>query len=263
MLNFFKGYLTNQSQRVVLDNCTSDIVAVLSGVPQGSILGPLLFVLFINDIFCNIVENSRTSPYADDTKLWRKIATSSDCDILQRDIVTLNNWCLRNKMKSNRDKCKVLTVANTEPLFMNELPFSKYSYNLGDYILEYTSCERDLGIFINERFNWHDHHNYILKKSYQMFGMTKRTCHFVFDRGKKRMLYLTLVRSSFEHCSTIWRPVNAVDISKFETLQKQAIEWINCEEAYSYTDDLYAIRCKQADILPLQLHFELNDLLFF
>ena len=85
-----KGYLTNRSQRVVLDNCTSDVVAVLSGVPQGSILGPLLFVLFINDIFCNIDENSHIGLYADDTKLWRKIATSSDCDILQRDIFTLN-----------------------------------------------------------------------------------------------------------------------------------------------------------------------------
>ena len=66
-------------------------VNVLLGVPQGSILGPLLFVLFINDIFCNIDENSRIGLYADDTKLWRKIATSSDCDILKRDIVTLNN----------------------------------------------------------------------------------------------------------------------------------------------------------------------------
>ena len=93
--------------------------------------------------------------------------------------------------------------------------------------------------------------------------MTKRTCNFVFDRGKKRILHLTLVKSNFEHCSTIWRPVNIVHIRKFEALQKQAIKWINCEEGYSYTDELYAIRCKQADILPLQLHFELNDLVFF
>ena len=186
-----------------------------------SILGPLLFVLFINDIFFNIDENSRIGLYADDTKLWRKITTSSDCDILQRDIDTLNTWCIRNKMKFNADKCKVLTVANTEPLFMNELPFTKYSYKLGDKILDYTFCERDLGIFINEHFDWHDHHNFILKKSYQMLGMTKRTCHFVFDRGKKIMLYLTLVRSNFEHYSTIWRPVNIVDMQKFETLQKK------------------------------------------
>ena len=158
---------------------------------------------------------------------------------------------------------KVLTVTKSEPMFINELPFCKYSYTLGQKILDYTSCERDLGILINERLDWHEHHDYLLKKGYQMLGMTKRTCHFIFDRGKKRMLYLTLVRSNFEHCSTIWRPVTVVDIRKFEALQKRAIKWINCEEANSYSDEIYAIRCRQVDILPLQLHFELNDLIFF
>ena len=86
MLKFFKSYLFNRTQRVVLDNCTSDIVNVLSGVPQGSILGPLLFFLFINDIFNNIDKNSLIGLYTDDTKLSRKIETWSDCDILQRDI---------------------------------------------------------------------------------------------------------------------------------------------------------------------------------
>ena len=263
MQKFFNSYLRNRTQRVVLDNCTSDIIDVLSGVPQGSILGPLLFVLFINDIFHNIDKNSLIGLYADDTKLSRKIATSTDCDILQHDIDTLNKWCISNKMKFNTDKCKVLTVTKSEPMFINELPFCKYSYTLGQKILDYTSCERDLGILINERLDWHEHHDYLLKKGYQMLGMTKRTCHFIFDRGKKRMLYLTLVRSNFEHCSTIWRPVTVVDIRKFEALQKRAIKWINCEEANSYSDEIYAIRCRQVDILPLQLHFELNDLIFF
>ena len=262
MLEFFKSYLRNRTQRVVLHNCTSDIIDVLSGVPQGSILGPLLFVLFINDIFHNIDKNSLIGLYADDTKLSCKIATSADCDILH-DIDTVNKCCINNKMKFNSDKCKVLTVTMSEPMFINELPFCKYPYTLRQKILDYTSGERDLGILINERLDWHQHHDYLLKKSYQMLGMTKRTCHFVFDRSKKRMLYLTLMRSNFEHCSTIWRPVTVVDIRKFEALQKRAIKWINCEEAHSYSDEIYAIRCRQVDILPLQLHFELNDLVFF
>ena len=86
MLKFFKNYLNNRNQRVVLDNCISDTVSVLSGVPQGSILGPLLFVLFINDIYDKVDEHSNINLYADDTKLWRKIATSADCDVLQKDI---------------------------------------------------------------------------------------------------------------------------------------------------------------------------------
>ena len=99
MLKFFKNYLSNRSQRVVLDNCISDTVPVLSGVPQGSILGPLLFALFINDIYDNVDEHSSINLYADDTKLWRKIAASADCHVLQKDIDSLYKWCIANKMK--------------------------------------------------------------------------------------------------------------------------------------------------------------------
>ena len=144
MLKFFKNYLSNRSERVVLDNCISDTVSVLSGVPQGSILGPLLFVLFINDIYDNVDEHSNINLYADDTKLWRKITTSADCDVLLKDIDSLYKWCIANKMKCHENKRKVLTVANSEPLFMNLLPFTKYPYTLGNVILDYTNCERDL-----------------------------------------------------------------------------------------------------------------------
>ena len=263
MLKFFKNYLKNRSQRVVLDNCVSNDVEVLSGVPQGSILGPLLFVLFINDIYDNINENSRISLYADDAKLWRRINSALDCDILQKDIDTLYRWTMTNKVKFHVDKCKVLSVANSVPLFVNVLPFSKYSYQLGNTILDYTCCERDLGIFVNERFDWQDHHTYILKKASQMFGMGKRTCHFVYDRGKKRSLYLALVRRYFEHCSCVWRPVNSTDITKFESLQRRAMKWINNEEECSYSDEFHEFRCKQTDILPLKLHLDLNDILLF
>ena len=91
-----------RSQRVVLDNCVSNDVEVLSGVPQGSILGPLLFVLFINDIYDNINENSRISLYADDTKLWRRINSALDCDILQKDIDTLYKWTMTNSSSSTK-----------------------------------------------------------------------------------------------------------------------------------------------------------------
>ena len=263
MLKYFKNYLKDRTQRVILDNCVSNEVEVLSGVPQGSILGPLLFVLFINNIYDNINENSKISLYADDTKLWRRINSALDCDMLQKDIDTLLKWTITNKMKFHVDKCKVLSVANSVPILVDVLPFSRYSYQLGNTTLDNTDCERDLGILVNERFNWPDHHTYLLKKASQMLGMAKRTCHFVYDRGKKRSLYLALVRSYFEHCSCVWRPVNNTDITKFESLQKRAIKWINNEEGYSYSEEFHDFRCKQTDILPLKLHFDLNDLLLF
>ena len=89
MLKFVKGYLENRTQRVVINNKHSKILPVNSGVPQGSVLGPLLFTLFINDIYDNVSEGTNIALYADDTKIWRKITSIEDCIILNRDIDTL------------------------------------------------------------------------------------------------------------------------------------------------------------------------------
>ena len=90
LLKFFTEYLRSRKQRVILDNVISESVDVLSGVPQGSILGPLLFVLFINDIYANIDNDSKIALFADDTKIWRDINSESDCETLQNDINTLS-----------------------------------------------------------------------------------------------------------------------------------------------------------------------------
>ena len=99
MLKFVKGYLENRTQRVVINNKHSKILPVNSGVPQGSVLGPLLFTLFINDIYENVSEGTNIALYADDTKIWRKINSIEDYIILNRDIDTLHSWAKENGMK--------------------------------------------------------------------------------------------------------------------------------------------------------------------
>ena len=125
-----KNYLQNRKQRVVLDNHISDTVDVLSGVPQGSIIGPLLFVLFINDIYKNLDKGTNVVLYADDTKMWRQIDSHRDCKILQKDITALNEWCIQNKMKFHPDKCKVLTVSNNETCYSNSREFLKRRFGV-------------------------------------------------------------------------------------------------------------------------------------
>ena len=111
MLKFLCNYLRDRKQRVSLSNIFSDTLAVQSGVPQGSILGPLLFVLFIIDIYENLSVETKASLYADDTKIWRQMNTYNDCNALQNDITILECWCRRNKMKFHPNKCKVLQIA--------------------------------------------------------------------------------------------------------------------------------------------------------
>ncbi|WP_293138076.1 reverse transcriptase family protein, partial [Moritella sp.] len=108
LLRFLICYLKNRKQQVIIGDKTSNVSMVNSGVPQGSIVGPVLFVLFIDDISENISDNTDIALYADDTKIWRVIRTNNDHEILQNDINNLQNWAVLNKMKFNTSKCHIL-----------------------------------------------------------------------------------------------------------------------------------------------------------
>ena len=105
MLNFIKAYLKDRYQKVVIGGEYSNVLPVNSGVPQGSILGPRLFVLSINDISEAVSDGTQIALYADNTKIWREIRSYSDCVTLNNDIKSLNNWAERNKMKLHPTKC--------------------------------------------------------------------------------------------------------------------------------------------------------------
>ena len=219
VLKLFVNYLQGRKQRVILDNSSSEYIDVLSGVPQGSILGPLLFLLFINDTYVGLDKDTNVGLYADDTKIWRNIYSEHDCAILQKDINTLNDWSVKNKMHFHPEKCKILQIHNNEPLCTKFLPLAKHHYFINGEFIEFTECQRDLGVLVNSRFKWDDHQQKVLNKAHQMLGITKRTCHYIMDRRKRRSLYPSLARSQFEHCSSIWRPNTDTEISIFEKLQ--------------------------------------------
>ncbi len=257
LLKFICNYLHDRLQRVVIGNESSSLLSVNSGVPQGSILGPLLFVLFINDIPHGLSDGTNLVLYADDTKIWREINTLTDYNILQSDINYLNDWAVRNKMKFHLDKCKVISISLSHP------PVNPFSYSLGVSDLEYVDCEKDLGVDITPKLLWNSQCDRIYSKACQKLGVVKRNGHIVVDSKSRRALYLTLVRSQFENCSVIWRPTNKTLSNKLESLQKRAIKWILSEEDCSYSPDVYKRKCQQVDILPLSSKFDLNDLIFF
>ena len=264
LLKFLANYLSGREQCVTIGNTKSSIIPVLSGVPQGSIIGPILFVLFINDLSEGLSSGTNLALYADDMKIWRIIHSEHDHELLQNDITHLNNWAMVNKMKFHSKKCKVVSVAHHTPPLLGILPNIQYYYTLGDISLDYTDGERDLGVDININLNFNDQCNRLLSKANQQFGLTKRTCYFVNDVKRKRALYLSLIRSQFEHCSPIWRPIGDTMLNKFERLQKRCIKWILSEDYIKYSSyTTYIQKCRQVNLLPLAKKFDLNDLILF
>ena len=124
LLQFLKDYLQGRQQQVVINGSVSNSLPVLSGVPQGSILGPLLFILFIDDISETVSERTKLVLYADDTKIWREILCDDDQLILQKDINNLYNWSIKNKRHFHPDKCKV--VRSTNKCTDYNLPFYEF-----------------------------------------------------------------------------------------------------------------------------------------
>ena len=261
LLKFLASYLRDRTQRVVIGGCQSSISIVRSGVPQGSILGPILFVLFINDLSSCVSQGTNIALYADDTKIWRRITYASDNMILQKDINSLNNWAIENKMKFHPNKCKVLSITDEFVSFI--LPFDRFPYCLGDTYLDYETAQKDLGVFINNKLNWSYHCSTLVAKSTKMLNLVRRTCHFTNNKDQKRVLYLTLVRSQLEHCSVVWRPHQQTLVTQLEAVQKRAIKWILSEQYQSYNTDDYIIKLYNLDILPINEKFKFTDLLLF
>ena len=152
LLKFLVNYLKNRRQRVTLENECSDFLPVQSGVPQGSILGPLLFVFFINDIKSGINPKTSIALFADDTKIWRPMENEEDCAILQSDIEYLYHWSKQNQMKFHPAKCKVVSIVRkiNRLSFLRLLPMSRFNYTLNDNILDYVTQQKDLGVIVNE-----------------------------------------------------------------------------------------------------------------
>ena len=258
LLKFLSNYLSNRNQKVVIGSESSSVLKVNSGVPQGSILGPLLFVLFINDLPLGLSDGTNISLYADDTKIWRKIHSVSDCLLLQADIDHLNEWAILNKMRFHPSKCKVL------PIFLrSNISSPTFTYHLNNSPLIFVDVEKDLGVDITPRLSWNSQCDRLYNKACQQLGIVRRNGHIVTDPKCRRALYLSLVRSQFENCSIVWRPTSSTLTKKLESLQKRAIKWILSEEGHSYSPELYVQKCKFLDILPLSAKFDLNDLLFF
>jgi len=255
MLNWFSSYLHGRKQRVILNGKHSDWYNVTSGVPQGSILGPTLFLMYINDIF-DCVYYSELLLFADDCKIYRKITCPEDCDLLQDDLNRIFEWCNKCQMKLHPDKCFFMNFT------MKKSRDIVSSYSIGNSVLERVFNMKDLGVHFTPNLNFNYHISKITSKSMQMLGFMKRVTKDFKEIKTLHVLYNSLVRSRLEFCSQIWNPTARTHVNKLERIQKKYLKHVCFKSNIMYDQFSYDELCEKFNLKSLQARRSISDLVF-
>ncbi len=229
---WIRSFLTDRKQRVVMGNVTSMWEDVTSGVPQGSVLGPLLFLVYINDM-PSVLQN-KCKLYADDSKIISRASCEQDRRGLQSDLDNIIKWTDTWLMRLNFDKCKIMHFGKNNP---------KYKYSLFDsetskrYELVETESERDLGIIVSNDAKWHKQVNAVCAKANSMYGWMKRAFKSR-DPALWNQLYKTYIRPQLEFAVQVWNPYSVGDVNKIERVQRRVTKTTYALRGYGYEERL-------------------------
>jgi hypothetical protein len=236
LLAWIDSFLRDRIQRVVVNGFMSKDISVLSGVPQGSVLGPVLFLFYVNDLDDCVTGLVRK--FADDTKLARRIRMSDprlsalDCTDMQFDLNSLTAWCQTWQMEFNVEKCSCLHFGHSNPNF---------TYELNTTPIPSRSSEKDLGVIVSDNLKFSEHCSAAARKAQFVLWCLRRTIKNL-SKPIFLQLYKTLVRPHLEYCSSVWCPHYVRDVRLIEKVQERATKMCSSvSHLSSYEDRLIAL----------------------
>ena len=252
LLEWIRAWLSDRQQRVVLNGHASDWLPVLSGVPQGSVLGPLLFLVYINDLdkALNLTKSS-IFKFADDTKVLRVVNNEEDRDSFQDDIDSLFAWSQEWQMLFNADKCKVIHFGRRN---------LRFSYTMDGYapagtVLEETAKEKDVGVMVHESLKPSTQVAKAAAKANQVLGQMARAVTLR-DKVTWPRLYKIYVRPHLEYAVQSWSPWTQADKEVLEKVQERALRYMSgCEGS------TYEARLAAANLTTLEARRERGDMI--
>ena len=216
-LDWIGDFLTDRTQRVVLPGGASSACPVLSGVPQGTVLGPILFLLYINDLPDDTL-HSTVRLFADDCILHRPVRTVHDCDLLQQDLDSIAKWEAQWLMEFNVGKCLAMHVGRGR----NKM---EHKYMLHGQQLVELDSSKYLGITLTTDLRWNTHISNITKKANSALGLIRRNLRIA-SQTVKTQAYQALVRPHLEYASSVWDPYTQANIRKLEMVQRRAARYV-------------------------------------
>ena len=216
LLEWMKDYLNEREMRTVIRNKSSSWLKVMSGVPQGSVLGPVMFGVYVNDMVEGI--DSHMNLFADDAKLMRKVENEDDCRKLQEDLDKVGEWSRNWKMEFNLKKCKVMEFGRSKKRIHGQ-------YRLNNVQLEKSGEEVDLGVTITDDLTPDRHINKITGEVMSLLKRIKMAFSYM-DVDMMRKLICSMIRPRLEYAATVWSPHTKKNIRKLERVQRAATKLV-------------------------------------
>ncbi|CAB3374662.1 Hypothetical predicted protein [Cloeon dipterum] len=216
VLRWLKNFLVGRSQFVRFGGARSEPCEVTSGVIQGSVLGPLLFNIYVSDLPAALKTN--LVQYADDCTVFKVVSCQDDVDELQDDLALVDIWCTNNGMQLNAKKCVAMDISRARQPWTPQ-------YTIGGVALDYVCTQRLLGVHISRDLRWNHHVDVQRKKAARTLGFAARNLRGCTQRVK-RMAYLTLVKPKLFYGTPAWHPWTKANIGKMARTQNKALHFI-------------------------------------
>ncbi len=228
---FFHSYLTARSQSVYVDGQYSCVGAITHGVPQGSVLGPVLFCLYINDLPLHIKNPSiECHMLADDTTLLSNGKNIKDIETsLQSGLNDTLEWCSTNRMVLNHGKTKTMALSTRQK---NQTTDTTIHLKIKDSPVEQVSEHRVLGVIVDNNLQWQTHITHLSKRLSRNVYLLSQLQHFITDQAKI-LFFNAHIKSHIDYASVIWDGSSKNQIRKINSIHRRAIKLLRSHTSYS------------------------------